>query len=177
MHTSTHYIRAVIALVLVLSVLVGYIWNSLWYLAPEFSELESVFPTPMALKAIVLAIFLASSFLFVKKTKFAAIMIASGALCVLSWYHVVVSANTGTIEANLHPLYTATVYTKDITINTSSSWKISISEPSGKTSYLVTGVFPMGVDKRALTDSLLAQGNCIKQEENGDCLEAKLVWP
>lgn len=177
MHIKAIYIRFFIALLITLVIGCGFLMNTLWYLLPEFSTLESIFPVPALLKAIVFTIFIASTALFIKNKKFIMHTLISAFVCILSWYHVVVSANTGLIESHLYPLHVQKIHTSDLIIHTYSPWMISVTEPSENKSNIFTGSFPIGVDRDALLKHLISQDNCIKTADDGACLEARLSWP
>lgn len=177
MHIKAIYIRSFIALLIILLIGYGFFMNTLWYLLPEFLTLESIFPVPAPLKLITFTIFIVSTALFIKNKKFIIHTLISAFACILSWYHAVVSANTGLIESHLYPFHVQKIHTSDLIIHTYSPWRISVTEPSENKSNIFTGSFPIGIDRDALLKHLISQDNCIKTVNDGVCLKARLSWP
>ena len=149
-----------------------------WRLAPEFYYLVQTYSVPLSIQIVAVSVFLILALLFVIRRFSPALLAGILAMFVLSltsFYHVSVSLSDYTISASIPLVFGETIkLTNGLTISDEPG-RFDLRSPDQSAS-IFTGYFPVGVDHKALKESIIQLGNCT-HEVDGECMEVTVSAP
>ncbi len=171
-------IRLFIITALMLGLLTGTIFNSLWWFLPEFHHLDAIFTVPLSLQVVFLASSIFSGLLLLRKQSHWSILpvfIFTIITLIPSWYQVNLSNSLNSLNISIFPIYEKKITFDKIRKIKIEGHKVLIIGPS-ETHTVYTGWFPFGLNLEALKKELASYGNC-EYTSNTECLEFDFEWP
>lgn len=173
-------LRITIVCLIIMALVGGAILNNIWRLTPEFHELDAIFNVPLYVQIILIFTTIFIGFLiFGKKGKIwhIPVFIIISILLMASWYNVNISNSINSFIIRIDPFYKKILKFDDVGAIRFSKYKILLLTKSKKAYPIVTGVYPIGLNRKMMDEALNGFGNCIRKMEDGRCRKIEFEWP